>query len=456
MPEQPSRESLFRQPRFLAGDSHVPKHRLRCPIHGFIRFSNAERDVIDHWIFRRLRYIRQLALTELIYPGATHTRFEHSLGVMETSTRIFDRLLAESGAIMEETFKQVADLKEDTLARSRQICRLAALLHDTGHCCFSHAAESVIHKDSDHESLTVFLLRSPDHLKSLLDDHFFPGCAELTANLIKPSATAAPQLRLLRDIVSGQIDADRTDYLLRDSHHCGVDYGKFDHRRLIECLTVWQNEETGELEMGIHRDGIHNFESLILARYQMNTQVYYHRLRRIYDLYLEEYFKCLDKSEFDTADKVIAWNDVRAMHQLMAAADDAKQPGHKWANRIIHRRHHRDVFALEESDGVAGIQKARKVLQAIQQEYNDVDFLSDFPEKPLAIHKLARDDDQSTSGKIDFPLIEGGRKSSLGERSHILKTLSREFRVGFIFADVTDRTKRDRIRDRCRVLRNSQ
>lgn len=81
---------------------------------------------------------------------------------------------------------------------------------------------------------------------------------------------------MLRDIVSGQVDADRSDYLLRDSLHCGVDYGRFDHLRLIECLTSWKDEDSGELVIGIKRDGIHSFEAMILARYQMNTQVYYH------------------------------------------------------------------------------------------------------------------------------------------------------------------------------------
>src|ERR1043166_579492 len=77
--------SLFRQPKFLT-DQDVPVHRIRCPIHGFIRFSENERAIIDHWIFRRLKHIKQLALTDMVYPGACHTRFEHSLGVMELAT----------------------------------------------------------------------------------------------------------------------------------------------------------------------------------------------------------------------------------------------------------------------------------------------------------------------------------------------------------------------------------
>jgi len=107
----------------------------------------------------------------------------------------------------------------------------------------------VIHEDSDHESLTVYLLKTPDIFGEFLDAEYFDGCANLAASLIKPEPDSAPQVQILRDIVSGQIDADRSDYLLRDSHHCGVDYGRFDHRRLIECLTGWRDDDTGELVM---------------------------------------------------------------------------------------------------------------------------------------------------------------------------------------------------------------
>jgi hypothetical protein len=318
------------------------------------------------------------------------------------------------------------------MARARQVCRLAALLHDTGHSCFSHAAESVIHEDAGHEKLTADLLKTPDFLGHLLDDNFFEGCSRLTASIIKPNNDMPPQVQILRDIVSGQVDADRSDYLLRDSHHCGVDYGRFDHRRLIECLTGWQDEDSGELVVGIKRDGIHSFESLILARYQMNTQVYYHRLRRIYDYYLKEYFRSLGKSQFDSPEKIL---------------------GHKWADRIVNRRHHRDVFSLDEGDGPSAIKTGWKVFNEVKKEYEDIDFIGDFPVDPFSIHKIARDDDRD--GKlIDFPLLDRKRKTSLGERSQILKTLPSTFRVGYIFADVNNQKLRDKIANRCRVLRN--
>src|SRR5260370_30160787 len=145
--------SVFRETVYLT-ENYFPRYRIRCPIHGFILFSENERKIIDHSIFRRLRHIRQLALTEMVYPGATHTRFEHSLGVMELASRAFDQLAAKRGDLLEGNLKKVAELDKAPLAIARQVVRLAGLLHDVGHACFSHAAETVIHEESRHEAFT--------------------------------------------------------------------------------------------------------------------------------------------------------------------------------------------------------------------------------------------------------------------------------------------------------------
>src|SRR5260370_5632226 len=141
--------SVFRETVYLT-ENYFPRYRIRCPIHGFIRFSANERKIIDHSIFRRLRHIRQLALTEMVYPGATHTRFEHSLGVMELATRAFDQIAATRGDLFEANLKKVAELANEPLAIARQLVRLAALLHDVGHARFSPPSETVIHQHAGH------------------------------------------------------------------------------------------------------------------------------------------------------------------------------------------------------------------------------------------------------------------------------------------------------------------
>jgi HD superfamily phosphohydrolase len=428
-------QSAFRQPAFLTA-ADEPIHRIRCPIHGFIRFSENERKIIDHRYFRRLRWIRQLALTELVYPGATHTRFEHSLGVMEVATRIFDTLARLRGDVMEATFATVEQLKDRPLAKARQLVRLAALLHDVGHCCFSHAAEGVLQPGSDHQSLTVAVLTEREFLGRELDRLFFAGCAVLIGRLIKPEGEFPPQLQVLRDIISGQADADRTDYLLRDSHHCGVDYGLFDYRRMIECLTLREDPEgLGGLEIAIQRDGIHTFEALILARYQMNTQVYYHRLRRIYDLYLKEYFKARGNADFDTPEKVLSHNDMTMMAAIVQDADRTGEPFQPWAERIRDRRHHRVVYESDEDAGAAEIRNVQRVFEKIKGDYAEIDFRWDVAD--VSIHKLLLPEDREDREYVPFSMMESdGTAHLLGRRSPILRKIPRWFQVARIFADL--------------------
>ncbi|MFN9917160.1 MAG: hypothetical protein ACK53L_31515, partial [Pirellulaceae bacterium] len=126
-----------------------------------------------------------------------------------------------------------------------------------------------------------------------------------------------------------------------------------------------------------------------------------------------------------------------------------------WAQRIVRRQHHRYVFSLNEGDGPSAVRVAKRVFEQIKSDFEDVDFVADLPDEPISIHKIARDDDREAK-LIDFPLIENGRKASLGERSQILKSLPLTFRVGYIFADVDGQGRRDEIMNRCRQIRNEE
>ena len=154
-----------------------------------------------------------------------------------------------------------------------------------------------------------------------------------------------------------------------------------------------------------------------LARYQMNTQVYFHRLRRVYDYYLKEYFRAFPPDAFDSPDKILWWTDVSALFQLMSDAEDQGSAGHLWAKRIIERHHHRDVFSLDEGEGPRAVKWARLISERIRTEFPTIDFIDDLPDEPISIHKIARDDDREVR-LIDFPLLNrDGRRTSLGERS---------------------------------------
>src|SRR4051812_12844991 len=134
-----------------------PTERVRCPIHGFIRYSKNEQRIIDHPVFQRLRNVRQLAMEYLVYPGAMHTRFEHSLGVMNLAAQMFDVLQQRHAAEIAEDLKQVPELSDNTLAKARQVVRLMGLLHDVGHPAFAHAGEAGI-PGRDHEKVSVFAI----------------------------------------------------------------------------------------------------------------------------------------------------------------------------------------------------------------------------------------------------------------------------------------------------------
>lgn len=425
--------NLFRQPDFLT-DKDFPRHRIRCPIHGFIRFSENERTIIDHWIFRRLRHIKQLALTDVVYPGACHTRFEHSLGVMELATRAFDQLAAKQGALLEGNLKKVAELEKAPLAIARQLVRLAALLHDVGHSCFSHAAETVIHEGSGHEAFTFKLVEEKEFLGGVLDQAYFAEFSTLLGRVLRGGPVMPPQFKVLKDLVSGEMDADRSDYLLRDSHHCGVEYGRFDHRRMIQCLDL-NEAQGGVLEIALHRDGIHTFEALMLARYQMNTQVYYHRIRRIYDYYLCQYFAEKGKATFDTPKKILDQTDIQAMATILQDAEAGKGSHAKWAVRIRDRNHHRVVHETGEDASAMDLKHSERLLEKLKGVYPNVDFIFDVAK--ASIHKLLLPEDTESGEFVALPLMEAsGETGYLGGRSHILRRVPRRFQVARIFADI--------------------
>ena len=417
-----------------------PTNRVRCPIHGFIHYSENERQIIDHPLFRRLRYIRQLALTEFVYPGANHTRFEHSLGVMDLASRGFDTLAAKRRGLMKSVLCKVPGFEDRPLAKARQLVRLASLLHDTGHASFSHAAENVVNGGVGHVALSKLIVSEKDYLGGKLDEVFWAGCGQQIADLLEAGRDYPPQLQILHDLVSGQMDADRTDYLIRDSHHCGVEYGRFDYRRMMESLELVENP-LGGLEIALNRDGIHTFEALILARYQMNAQVYYHRLRSIYDYYLIEYHRSLGDGVADTPEKVLRQNDVTMMNQIMWDAEYAEGTRRAIAARIASRNHHRAVHETAIGANALDMKRSNEVCEALKQRYQDREFIWDVA--TAAIHSLLRRDDLDATGLVDMPLVSNGKQiGRVGFDSQILSKIPASFQCARIYCNVNHDEKK--------------
>jgi HD superfamily phosphohydrolase len=344
---------------------------------------------------------------------------------MELTTRAFDSVISKKRAKVVEELKAVPEFSENTLARAGQAVRLMALLHDIGHPAFSHAAEEVI-PGGDHEKLSIHIIRAI--LGPSLDHWFFEGISGVLVRMMEK----AEDLTFLRQFVASQMDMDRTDYLRRDSLHCGVSYGVFDSQRLIESLTVVENPDSGRLQLAIKRGGEHAFEALILARYQMNTQVYLHRIRRIYDYYLKEYMKLWGPGNYDTYDQVLEHDDGTVMTELRKDAKGSSDRA-KWACRIINREHHRCILDSGDYADQQRLRVIKRVHNKLKEEFPDVDFYLD--NATHDVHKLAIPGEQQDSIVEDLYIAEdNGSKRLLAAESGIINKIPKGGRTVRIFA----------------------
>ncbi|MDE2979420.1 MAG: HD domain-containing protein, partial [Acidobacteriota bacterium] len=253
-----------------------PSLAFRDPIHGFIEADELEAALIRTRPMQRLRSIRQLGLTHLVFPGAEHSRFGHALGTMHLAGRVYDTL-----ARAEDT-----PLEAGPRARTRRLVRAAALLHDLGHAPFSHWAEDLFEDGIDHEEMSRRLLAGRE-IAAAFEQHGDGLEARDVIRLLGDDLDG-PE-RLLPPIVSGELDVDKMDYLLRDSLFCGVRYGNFDLDQVIATVRPLSRGAGGDHRLGIDAEGLHAVEGLILARYYMFTQVYFHVTGKALELHLNEW-----------------------------------------------------------------------------------------------------------------------------------------------------------------------
>jgi HD superfamily phosphohydrolase len=393
-------------------------YELRCPVHGFISINDWEREIINHPAFQRLRRIRQLAWTDHVYPGAMHTRFEHSLGVMHVATKMYEAIVERSAALL----KSIYTYNDDGLRRDKVLVRLAALLHDVGHCPFSHAGEDLFplrkrgRKRYVHEEYSAAIIRH--ELKVAIENH--PLCENLgikadeVAALIEGSSTSQRRL-FWREIITGQMDADRMDYLLRDSLHAGVNYGRYDSGRLlntVEAVESWQNDNAPlGLRIGVSEGGSHAAEALVLARYFMFTQVYFHKTRVAYDRHLRYALasvlpgRVFPKPEPDSLKDYLAWDDWRVLGLLAAG----KCGDH--GARLCDRNHYREIFHTPECPEQKDLDELERVAEGCKR------FVVAREEAGRSWYKV---------DKTDIPVVsetEGRKVRPLSEHSPMVKSL---------------------------------
>lgn len=244
---------------------------LKDPVHSYIHIHyEVIWNCLDSKEFQRLRRIRQLGGDFQVYPTAEHSRFSHSLGVYE----IVRRMVTEIKSLCVE------------LTEYEKVCvMLAGLLHDVGHGPFSHAFEHVT--NHSHEEYTAKIILGNTELNSILR-----AVSRKLPEDIVSIIQHTHENDILNQIVSGQLDADRMDYLLRDSYFTATSYGQFDLERILRTMRVRKTSE-GRKVIVVKHTGIHSVEDYIMARYQMYWQVYYHPVARSYEAVFIQLFNRL-------------------------------------------------------------------------------------------------------------------------------------------------------------------
>jgi uncharacterized protein len=232
---------------------------LRDPVWNNIRVDELTLKLVDTEVFQRLRYVRQLGWTYLVYPGATHSRFEHALGTHHLARRTL-ALLSEA-----EDSASIGEIDQ-------AIVRSAALLHDVGHYPFSHALEEIgaLH----HEDVARPLI-TEGSVASLLSSHLGKDAPLRIFDLIRGRSENP-----LQGLISGSLDLDKIEYLKRDAFMCGVPYGEIDVDRLTNSLVLVDDPETGRRALGVQEKALSALESLLFAKYQMYRNVYWHHAVR--------------------------------------------------------------------------------------------------------------------------------------------------------------------------------
>lgn len=355
----------------------IKKKFIRDSVYGDIMLNEIEVEVMDNPQFQRLRRIKQLGLISLIYPGANHTRFEHSIGTMHIASKLADKL----------------DLNQE----DKELVRISALLHDIGHGPFSHVSEGVL--SFPHEELTKYVIKNTA-IRDIVEKKFD---IDKIIEIINGEGKFGP-------IVSGELDADRMDYLLRDSHYTGVAYGIIDYERIISNINLNKH-------LSLDIKGVQAAEGALVSRYFMYPSVYQHHTTRIVNsMFRRGLKKLIDKGVINEND-MYKYDDADIIGIFRNSEGYPKEIMERLDNRNIFKRVKTirlDNFKTPEKLYKIGNKELRKAEEEIAMDYDiDKDYVI------LNIAEYPRFDEMKTEVSVD------GKLYPLTEISNIIAALSK-------------------------------
>lgn len=414
---------------------------VRDPIHGAIELDESEAQLIHQPFIQRLRMLKQVGFSFLAFPGATHSRFAHVLGVMQVAGTAFDR------AYRDWHF-------DDPTARVRfrAAVRLAALSHDLGHGPFSHCTEFAMPDVSglglswyrgtrtghaSHEDFTIAILQHTKLGQAI--DRSFPCTARHVAALISHDVRVEDDFfrdggldhrRLLSQIISSELDADRLDYLPRDAYFTGAQYGMIDVRWIVSHLTA--HTAHGQVYLALDSGALYAFEHFLVARHHMFLQVYFHHTSVVYEEMLKAYVT--QSGEWSISadlDKYLYLDDVALDHHLRGS----KNP---WARRIVERDPYRRVVERHGTLPQVRIDTERALLDRAGINYIDSESTG-----RLSRYASARraDVDSTLYVKMRLPGQPNFKVEKLTDASQVFERYADEHSIARVYVAPEDRAR---------------
>ena len=376
---------------------------FKDPLYGFIHVDyELIRKLIDSSLFQRLRRVRQLSGVQMVFHGAEHSRFSHSLGVYEIANR----------------FLTVPDIQNALNERDKLIFLSAALLHDIGHGAYSHAFEDVF--GVNHEKIGAALIIHDQEVCQALNTIDLNFASDVASVILKKK-----KFPLIEQLISSQLDVDRLDYLERDAYFTGAAYGHIDVDRLIRVLYIKNGQVVFKLS------GIHAIENYLIARYHMYWQVYYHPVARAYEVTLEKIYKRVkdllvagfefngnvlplknvmhDPSNLDSFIEIDDFYINGLISSFMKSKDEILK---SLANDFLNRKIWGYLNDTEEN---------REKINEIKKTYTEEELR--YYTSYRTVHNSTYNDDGEGFGDKIYILLENGKISTLKEQSKIIESL---------------------------------